>query len=115
MQQQNKLSAWKSLVVIPLLFVTACSYFHTDKVDVTPVVQLNLPDPTPLTLDPVSFRVITDKTQKEVFHSLPEKFLIGLTAQQYQNLSINTQKLQNYVVEQKLILDSYRSYYEKTK
>lgn len=63
-----------------------------------------LPDPAPLELRPVDWAVVTAET-------LPQGegwVLMGLTPEQYENLSLNTAEMLRYVREAKWRLRYYR-------
>ncbi len=65
-------------------------------------LPLDLKDPPPIKLHDVEWRVInTDTTY------------YCLNTDSYQKLSLNLMILQKYMIEQKAIINAYRSYYEK--
>lgn len=81
-------------------------------------IKLNLSEPEQLKLKPVTFYVLTDKNKDVIFKQLEsqnkDKVLIGLTDDDYQKISENLILIQNYIVQQRLIIKSYKDYYEKT-
>jgi hypothetical protein len=79
-------------------------------------IKLNLSEPNQLKLKPVTFYVLTDKNKDVIFKQLEsqnkDKVLIGLTDDDYQKISENLLLIQNYIVQQRLIIKSYKDYYE---
>jgi hypothetical protein len=77
---------------------------------------LNLSDPKEIELDKVKFRAITEQNAEKVFKDLKEKnidpVLIGLTDNDYEKLSLNMNKIRNYIIQYQYILNEYRKYYE---
>lgn len=81
-------------------------------------IKLNLSEPNQLKLKPITFYVLTDKNKDVIFKQLEsqnkDKVLIGLTDDDYQKISENLILIQNYIVQQRLIIKSYKDYYENT-
>lgn len=79
-------------------------------------MKLNLPEPEQLKLKPVTFYVLTEKNKDAVFKQLEtqnkDKVLIGLSDDDYQKMSENLIHIQNYIIQQRQIIKSYKEYYE---
>ena len=73
-------------------------------------------DPKEIELDKVKFRVITEQNAEKIFKDLKEEnidpVLIGLTDNEYEKLSLNMNKIRNYIIQYQYILNEYRKYYE---
>lgn len=73
-------------------------------------------DPKEIELDNVKWRVITEQNAEKIFKDLKEKnidpVLIGLTDNDYEKLSLNMNKIRNYIIQYQYILNEYRKYYE---
>lgn len=82
-------------------------------------IPLNISDPHPLTLNDVSFVIITDKNSKVLFDQMikdsKEPVLIGIDSKDYENLSLNLSYIRKYIIEQQQIIKAYRDYYEPSK
>lgn len=77
--------------------------------------QLNLPDPEPITIDALEWFVITPENSGTVWDEVQKNYdsvLFGLTDDGYKNLSLNFAKLRKYIIEQREIINAYKSYYE---
>ena len=79
-------------------------------------IPLNLSEPNQLKLKPVTFYVLTEKNKDAIFKQLEsqnkDKVLIGLSDDDYQKISENLILIQNYIVQQRYIIKSYKDYYE---
>lgn len=79
--------------------------------------NLNLPKLEPLKLDEVQFVIIHKNNANDVFSEMEKKgqrpLLIGLSAADYKNLSVNIKKIKNYLQEQQKVIILYGDYYEK--
>jgi len=65
---------------------------------------LNLPIPSPLNIQHVDIFIIPCKDV--------EKWCIGYMIEDYEKVSKNMEKLQNYILNQNLIINQYKQYYE---
>jgi hypothetical protein len=78
--------------------------------------KLNLSEPEPLKLKPVNFYVITEKNKEQIFKQLQAQnkdlVLIGLTDDDYIKMSENMILIQNYIINQRFLITSYKTYYE---
>ena len=101
-----------------LLTLSGCSTIKPLEVFSRPIEKtpLNLSDPKEIELDKVKFRLITEQNAEKVFKDLKEKnidpVLIGLTDNDYEKLSLNMNKIRNYIIQYQYILNEYRKYYE---
>jgi len=105
----------KYLTVFLFLFIGCTS---TLQVDNKPVerLPLNIVEPPALSLDAVKISVVTDKNASAVFLSMKNSkqnpVLFGLSSASYKALSLNLEKIKNYILLEKEILQQYKSYYE---
>lgn len=79
-------------------------------------IKLSLEEPSQLKLNQITFYVITEKNKDTVFKQLElqnkDKVLIGISDDDYQKMSENLIMIQNYIVQQRFIIKSYKDYYE---
>lgn len=101
-----------------ILSLSGCSTVNPLEVFSRPIEKtpLKLNDPEQITLDEIKWRVITKQNADEIFEKLKNKkidpVLIGLTDNDYEKLSVNMQKIRNYIIQYQYILNEYRKYYE---
>jgi len=105
-------------VLISLLLLVGCVPTKTVTVYKEKFRQpLDIPITSPIKLKTVKWIVITPENEKKVFDSLKQSkqsvVLFGLTDNDYENLSVNMMTIRNYIVEQRLLIKSYKDYYEK--
>ena len=85
----------------------------TTSVDKT---RLNIPHPKPADIDTVNWTIITPYNAEQVFKELQEAgqdpVIFGLTDSNYKSLSYNFSQIRGFIIEQRLILDKYKNYYE---
>ena len=78
--------------------------------------RLNFPNPKPADIDNVNWTIITPQNAEKVFKELQEAgqdpVIFGLTDSNYKSLSYNFSQIRGFIIEQRLILDKYRTYYE---
>ena len=99
------------------LFFSGCS---EKQIEVRTVqderIKLSLEEPSQLKLNQITFYVITEKNKDTVFKQLElqnkDKVLIGISDDDYQKMSENLIMIQNYIVQQRFIIKSYKDYYE---
>ena len=100
--------------------LSACSWGSLRQVEVSaqPVerVPLNLAEPTPLKLTPVRWRVVTpeniDQIWKEIESSGNELVLFAVTADGYEQLSLDLADVRSHIAHQRNIIIKYKKYYE---
>lgn len=82
-------------------------------------IKLDLKEPTQLKLNPITFYVLTEKNKDAVFKQLDaqnkDKVIIGISDEDYQKMSENLVLIQNYIIQQRVIIQSYKDYYETSK
>ena len=99
------------------LFISGCS---EKQIEVRTVqderIKLSLEEPSQLKLNQITFYVITEKNKDTIFKQLElqnkDKVLIGISDDDYQKMSENLIMIQNYIVQQRFIIKSYKDYYE---
>lgn len=92
-----------STLVLSTMFITGCAQKEViSKTEYIKKEPLNL-SPRPIDLEEVTFKVIL-KDNKAYF---------AMDSVNYENMSVNVQKMENYMKEQNLILEKYKEYYEK--
>ena len=99
------------------LFISGCS---EKQIEVRTVqderIKLSLEEPSQLKLNQITFYVITEKNKDTTFKQLElqnkDKVLIGISDDDYQKMSENLIMIQNYIVQQRFIIKSYKDYYE---
>ena len=101
-----------------IIFLQGCSTTEPIKimsqcVEKTPLEIINTEK---LNLKKINWIIITENNYSEVFKKLKENnqnaVIFGLTDDGYKGLSINYFELLNYISSQKLIIKSYKDYYE---
>lgn len=115
------------ILTTSLLLLSGCTSFLFGE-DVKPVevvtkkeerARLNLADPTPLSMRPVEWVVITPENAEEVWTELQQSntdlVLFGLTDEGYENLAINIANIRNMMNQQRIIIIKYKDYYEPNK
>ena len=80
---------------------------------------LNIADPTPLSLKPFEWTIITKENAAEVFKKLEANkdsiVLFGLTDDGYQQLSMTIAEMRTLIATQRQIIIKYKEYYEPKK
>ncbi len=78
-----------------------------------------MPDPDPLQLKPVRWKLITpdniDQVWKELESSGSEVVLFAITADGYEQLALDFADIRNHIATQRNIIIKYREYYEPKK
>lgn len=98
------------------LLMTGCStVLETRSVEVQRT-KLNLEEPAPISARPIAWKIITPENAIEVFADLEKSgddpVLFGLTDDGYENLSKNILDIRNYIIQQRNIIKTYKTYYE---
>jgi len=93
----------KLIVISSLLFLVACGTKDLD-INVTPMdrPELTLQSPDPIILENVTWIVI----------SKDGKSYMALSAKDFEALTINFGKLQQFIVQQGSIIEAYEKYYK---
>jgi hypothetical protein len=80
---------------------------------------LALQSPDTLQLNDLRWFIVTRENFNAKFDALNElgysQVFFGLTDEGYESLSINTKKTQNHILQQNLIIEQYKKYYETIK
>ena len=106
------------IATVLILVLSGCSTIKPLEIFTKPIEKtpLNLNDPDEIVLNDVKWRVVTEQNAKEIFEKLKDKkidpVLIGLTDNDYEMLSLNMNKIRNYIIQYQHILNEYRKYYE---
>lgn len=116
----NKIIKTIILVSGLALFISGCS---EKQIEVKTVqderIKLSLDEPSQLKLNQITFYILTEKNKDTVFKQLEsqnkDKVLIGISDDDYQKMSENLILIQNYIVQQRYIIKSYKDYYESDK
>jgi len=97
--------------ILALFMLTACAS-APEIVPLEPVkttiTVAPAPKPSPVSLKPVEFKVITDKTNQALDK---ERVWYGITVKSYENLAYNTQELLRVIREQKAAINYYEGLY----
>lgn len=104
-------------LLISGLIATSCSPQKEIIVQDIQKPKLNLENPKAPNKSSVKFHVITDNNIESKMQSQIDKnnlpVFICLTPKDYQTLSVNVQKNENYILQLQRVISSYREYYEK--
>jgi hypothetical protein len=80
--------------------------------------ELVLPPVDPIQTRSVQWTIITSENYEEVFAGLQgqgkDLVLIGLTADGYENLSLNLNDLRTFIEQQNAVIIAYRNYYVRS-
>jgi len=102
------------LMCLSLLYGCADKKIEIETIEIKkPSLNLTQSD---ITIKPIKWFIITPENVDEIFERLKtEKYdlvLFGLTDDGYKNLSNNMAELKKYMIEQKLIIQKYKEYYD---
>lgn len=108
------------LLLFLALLLNGCSLFKRKveiKTSYVEKPELTISDPKPLDLEEnIAWVVITKDNQENVFKKMQEEgkdpVLFALSDEQYKTISLNLQRVINYIQLQKDIIAAYRSYYK---
>ena len=77
---------------------------------------LNLQNPATPKMEELKFIIIHSENAEEVFAKMKEQgkdpVLFGLSDDDYETLAKNFAQIRAYMIQQQLIIDKYREYYE---
>ena len=116
----RNLKSIQSVLVLLILttFLTSCSTVSKLDVFKTEVKRapLNLQNPTTPEMEELKFIIIHSQNAQEVFAKMKEQgkdpVLFGLSDDDYETLSKNFAQIRAYMIQQQLIIEKYREYYE---
>lgn len=101
-----------------LLFLSACSpKVEPIEITTTPaqIPALTVPQADQVITRPVEWIIITENNYEEVFNRLRDDnkdvVLFGITAEGYENLSLNINDLRTHIEQKNAIIVAYRRYY----
>jgi len=101
-----------------LLFLSACSpKAEPIEITTTPaqIPALTVPQADQVIARPVEWIIITENNYEEVFNRLrndnKDVVLFGITAEGYENLSLNINDLRTHIEQKNAIIVAYRRYY----
>ena len=100
------------------MFLTSCSTVKELQVFSTEVKRepLNLQNPATPEMEELKFIIIHSENAEQVFAKMQEQgkdpVLFGLSDDDYETLSKNFAQIRAYMIQQQLIIDKYREYYE---
>ena len=110
------------LLSLTLIGLQGCSskpkviYIKAEPIDSVPLI---LPDVDRLELEDTKFYVITEENYQTIFDELRKKnyepVIFGVTDDGYQILSVNNAKVLQLVMQQSIVIEAYKDYYERTK
>lgn len=120
------------LILSSVLLISGCASLNpfswfggNDTQKVEPVViqkkavektRLNIEPPTPLSLRPLEWVIVTPENAERIWQELKEKntdlVLFGLTDEGYQQLAINIAEIRNFINSQRMLVIKYKQYYE---
>ena len=118
LQRKVKLIQSVLLSLILILLITSCSRVQKIETVKTEVKRapLNLDKPAVPEQEELNWIIINSENAEEVFAKLKENntdpVLFGLTDDEYEDLSKNFAQIRNFIIQQNLILDKYKEYYE---
>jgi hypothetical protein len=104
-----------------IVLMSGCSWFSRSQpvqVVVQPAdrVKLNIELPSPLSINPVSWIVITPENIDSVWAQLNKDrkhaVLFAITSEGYEELALSMSVIRNYIATQRLIIVKYQEYYE---
>jgi len=99
---------WNKLIMIlvTLFILVGCATSLEKKVKIinheVKKTPLNIPSLSPLHIENVKWYVV----------EYDGKWYIAYVVEDYETISSNMEKLQNYILEQNLIINQYKQYYE---
>jgi hypothetical protein len=105
-------------LLILTTFLTSCSTVQELDIFTTEVERapLNLENPATPKMDELKFIIVHSENAEEVFAKMKEQgkdpVVFGLSDDDYETLSKNFAQIRAYIIQQQLIIQQYRDYYE---
>jgi len=105
-------------LLILTTFLTSCSTVQELDIFTTEVERapLNLANPATPKMDELKFIIVHSENAEEVFAKMKEQgkdpVVFGLSDDDYETLSKNFAQIRAYIIQQQLIIQQYRDYYE---
>ncbi len=111
------------LTVLLVLALAGCASNRTLPVEIVTVEQertrLNLDLPNPLQLKATEWIIVTpdnvDDVWEKLYNDNKHLVLFAVTADGYEEMSLNMVAIRNYLATQRLIIREYQKYYEPAK
>jgi len=106
------------ILITSLTLISGCSTVQELDIFKTEVKRepLNLANPATPKMDELKFIIIHSNNAEEVFAKMKEQgkdpVLFGLSDDDYETLAKNFAQIRAYMIQQQLIIDQYREYYE---
>lgn len=106
------------MLILTTFLISGCSTVKELQVFSTEVKRepLNLQNPATPEMEELKFIIIHSENAEEVFAKMAEQgkdpVLFGLSDDDYETLSKNFAQIRAYMIQQQLIIDKYRDYYE---
>lgn len=92
-----------SILLVLLLTLGGCAKTLNVKTESVEREKLELSQPEPISLKPIHWHI----------NEVDGELYFGMTAESYENLSINMERVYGYMRQQKEIINQYKNYYEK--
>ena len=104
-------------MALSILLISGCATTDIDdEFTVRQRIPLDIPAPAPVTIPAVKWTVVTPENVKQAFKALEDAneglVLFALTPREYEKLAISNAELRNFINTQRIILNSYKEYYE---
>jgi len=108
----------KIFAIATLLLLTGC-FFGPDVIDKPVLVDkppLIIPNPAPVTQDPVTWHVITKSNLEAKLKEIEKAegsgyVLFALSIEGYQNLAFNEAEMRRFMSQQNAVIFAYKQYY----
>jgi len=118
--QLRSLKSIQNVLALLILttFLTSCSTVSKLDIFKTEVKRapLNLENPATPKMEELKFIIIHSNNAEEVFAKMKEQgkdpVLFGLSDDDYETLAKNFAQIRAYMIQQQLIIEKYRDYYE---
>jgi len=106
------------ILITSLTLISGCSTVQELDIFTKEVKRepLNLANPATPKMEELKFIIIHSQNAEEVFAKMKEQnkdpVLFGLSDEDYETLAKNFAQIRAYMIQQQLIIDKYREYYE---
>jgi len=106
------------ILITSLTLISGCSTVQELDIFTKEVKRepLNLANPATPKMEELKFIIIHSNNAEEVFAKMKEQnkdpVLFGLSDEDYETLAKNFAQIRAYMIQQQLIIDKYREYYE---
>lgn len=104
---------WRILLLISVIVLSGCNTrTAVIKQEKSNIPKLNISDPEPLKFDRVHVFVLTTNNVHDILLE-NNGVLYAFSVNDYKNMSMNLRNTVNYIKDQKIIIQSYREFYEE--